>query len=313
MAAITNSFKTYDAKGNREDLSNAIYNIDPFDTPFMSAIGRRNVTNVIFDWQVENLKAVDTDNAEVEGFELSRSPAQPTVRKNNVAQISKKDATVTGTQNAANAAGKRKEMAHQMTLRSKELKIDMEAIMTSGQGRVDGDASTARKTRGFESWLATNTSRGTGGANAADENSSPTAGTARAFTEALLKNVMSKCWDAGAKPSLLYVGSWNKQKASEFVGRENARSTVDANRVESSVTVYAGDFGTLKILPSHWTNPASALLVDPGYARVAFYRGFQQKPLATIGDAETRMILTEWGLQVDNEAAHGVIADLTTS
>ena len=37
MAKVTNAFTTYQATGNREDLSNAIYNIDPFDTPVMSA------------------------------------------------------------------------------------------------------------------------------------------------------------------------------------------------------------------------------------------------------------------------------------
>ena len=55
MAKVTNAFTTYQATGNREDLSNAIYNIDPFDTPVMSAIRRRNVKNRIFDWQTENL------------------------------------------------------------------------------------------------------------------------------------------------------------------------------------------------------------------------------------------------------------------
>ena len=34
---VTQAFAMYQATGNREDLSNAIYNIDPFDTPVMSA------------------------------------------------------------------------------------------------------------------------------------------------------------------------------------------------------------------------------------------------------------------------------------
>ena len=37
MAKVTNALTTYGVVGNREDLSNAIYNIDPFDTPIMSA------------------------------------------------------------------------------------------------------------------------------------------------------------------------------------------------------------------------------------------------------------------------------------
>ena len=60
MAKVTNSFTTYDAQANREDLSDIIYNIDPFDTPMMTAVGRRNVDNVTFDWQTESLPAVST-------------------------------------------------------------------------------------------------------------------------------------------------------------------------------------------------------------------------------------------------------------
>ncbi len=39
MALPTNTFTTYTAIGNREDLSDMIYRIDPTDTPFISGIG----------------------------------------------------------------------------------------------------------------------------------------------------------------------------------------------------------------------------------------------------------------------------------
>ena len=39
MAQLSNTFETYDAVGNREDLQNVIYDISPTDTPFMSSIG----------------------------------------------------------------------------------------------------------------------------------------------------------------------------------------------------------------------------------------------------------------------------------
>jgi len=310
---VSNSFKTYDAQANREDLSDAIYNIDPYDTPFITMAGRRNVSNVTYDWQVENLKAVDGDNAKVEGFELQRAASQPTVRVSNVAQISSRDATVSGSQEAANPAGKRGEMAHQMAMRSKELKRDMETIVCSTQGRENGSSTTARKTRALESWLATNAFRGTDGANAADENSAPTDGTARNFTEALVKEALQQCYTTGAEPTVLLVGPHNKTVASGFVGREQARQNIDKERVQATVSLYAGDFGTLKTQPSRWIRPRTAFLLDPGYVRIAYYRRFRSTPLAKIGDAETRMILAEYGLQVDNEAAHAVIADLTTS
>lgn len=311
--AVTNSFKTYDAQANREDLSNAIYNIDPYDTPFITLAGRRNIDNITYDWQKESLKAVDSDNAQLEGFELVRSPGQPTVRVSNVAQISKRDATVSGSQNAANPAGKNKELAHQMAMRSKELKRDMEVILCGNQGRVNGSTTVARRTRALESWLETNVDRGATGANAADENSSPTDGTQRPLTEEMVAGILQQCYINGAEPSRMLVGAYNKGVTSTFVGRENSSHNVGTDRVQATVSVYAGDFGTLQIQASRWIRPRTAFLLDPGFVRVAYYRRFRQIPLAKVGDADTRMILAEYGLQVDNEAAHAVIADLTTS
>jgi hypothetical protein len=55
MAKVTNAFDTYTATADREQLSDVIYNISPTATPVMSAIGKNNVKNVQFDWQVESL------------------------------------------------------------------------------------------------------------------------------------------------------------------------------------------------------------------------------------------------------------------
>lgn len=44
MTLETNAFATYEAVGNREDLTNAIYRIDPTDTPFISGIERTEAT-----------------------------------------------------------------------------------------------------------------------------------------------------------------------------------------------------------------------------------------------------------------------------
>lgn len=310
MAKVTNAFETRDAKGNREDLSDAIYNIDPTDTPVMSTIGRRNVTNVKFDWQTENLPNADTNNAQPEGFELQRTAGTPTVRRSNVAQISKRDATVTGSQEKANAAGKASEMAHQMALASKALKIDMEKITLSNQALDAGEDDGIRRTRALAHFLSTNTSRGVGGAAPASETAAITAGTQRALTETLVKQQLQTCFDNGATPSILLTNSVNKNPIDAFVGRSNSRQNIDANKVVSSVSVYASDFGDLKVVLDRHLPQDRVLLLDPSYARMAFYRPFSQTPLAKIGDAETRMIVVEWGVQVDNEKAHGAIFDL---
>jgi hypothetical protein len=46
MSLPTNSLATYAAIGNREDLSDVIYRIDPSDTPFMTMCEREKATAV---------------------------------------------------------------------------------------------------------------------------------------------------------------------------------------------------------------------------------------------------------------------------
>ena len=311
MAKVTNAFDTYSATADREDLSNIIYNISPMQTPFMSSIGKRNIKNVVFDWQTE---ALPTPSAagQLEGFELSRSTATATTRVSNVAMISKRDATVTGSQDASDPAGKRSEMAHQLAIMSKALKRDMEEALCQKGAKTTGDATTARVTGGFESWITSNDSRGTSGASTGG-GAAPTDGTQRALTETLLKDTLQLCFENGGEPSMAICGPHNKQVISGFTGRTQARQMIDANTVEASVSVYSSDFGELKIVPSNRSRERSLLLVDPEFAKVSYLRDFKTVDIATIGDAETKMIVVEYGLEVSNEAAHGVVADLSTS
>ena len=55
MAQPANTFDTYDAKGNREDLSNIIYSISPTDTPFMTAASRSTADATYKEWQTDAL------------------------------------------------------------------------------------------------------------------------------------------------------------------------------------------------------------------------------------------------------------------
>jgi hypothetical protein len=54
-----------------------------------------------------------------------------------------------------------------------------------------------------------------------------------------------------------------------------------------------------------------AFVVDPEYAAVAFLRPFQTNELAKTGDSEKTQLLCEYTLEVRNQAAHGIAADLT--
>lgn len=318
MAKVANAFTTYEARGNREDLSNNIYNIDPFDTPIFNSAGRRNATNRTFDWQTEKLPAVNGDNARQEGFELNRGPATPTTRQKNVCQISSRDATVSGSQEAANAAGRPSEMGSQMALQSKALKRDMEVILCSAQPLDYGDDAAnpvPRRTRGLIHWLKTNAfvplNAGTPVVTlpASETAAYPTvASNARVeFTEPVLGAMMQNAYNNGAELKVAFMGATLKSTFSTFKGRDTTQVLVGKTEAVATVDIYSSDFGRIKAMPSRWIDPNTVLLIDPAYLRIAYYRTLRSIPISKIGDAETRMILAEWGVEVGNEAAHAVL------
>jgi hypothetical protein len=316
---VTNAFTTYNATANREDLSNAIYNIDPFDTPVMSASRRRNVKNRIFDWQTEFLPLVNLANAQVEGFQLANGPSQPTIRRNNCTQISERDATVSGSQEESDAAGKGSEMAHQMALAAKVLKSDMESILCSRQPRNDGNdtgSGTARTTEAISHWLgravdkynnvAAAIAPGTSvtGLPVASTDPFPVPGTPTTITEAILGDAMQQAYQNGGSPSMWIVPPGPKRTISSFVGRSTTQVLVGKTEVVSTIDVIATDFGRIKVAPSRWLPVDVGLLIDPDYIAVAFFRAFRQFLMARVGDAETRMIVCEWGCEMRNPLAH---------
>ncbi len=321
MAIIANTFITYDAKGLRENLSDAIYRISPEETPFQSAIGKESVDATYNEWQTDALAAAGA-NAVVEGDEAGFIAATPTVRLGNYAQISRKSVLVSGTLERVSKAGRKSEMALQLAKKAAELKRDMEFIATQNQAANAGATAVARLTAGLESFLRTSTSRGAGGANptlsggtAGYPNAAPTDGTQRAFTETLLKTVCQANYTAGGKASVLMVGPTQKGVASTFVGLANNRWNVGGGMkpiaAVASVEIYVGDFHTLHIVPNLFQRDRTAFLLDPTQASIAFLRPFFTKDIAATGDAEKKLLIVAWMLKVNTEAAHGVIADLT--
>jgi hypothetical protein len=316
MPQVAGSFTTYQAVGNREDLSNGIYNIDPFDTPVMSMAGRRNVKERQFDWQSEHLPVVDPNNAQLEGFQLVATNGQPTIRLSNVTQISKRDATVSGSQEEAVKAGKGSEMAHQLALKSKVLKSDMETILCGRQQRNDGSDAAARTTEAICHWIARTVDRNAVAASsvfgyktglpvlATDAFAAVIAGNQTAFTEQMLGDAMQQAYQLGASPKVLITPPAIKREVSTFVGRSTTQVLVGKTEVVSTVDVIATDFGRIKVMPSRWLAADVALLLDPAYISLGYFRNFRQVPLAKVGDAETRMVVAEWGVEMKNGNAH---------
>jgi hypothetical protein len=318
MAMPTNTFATYEAVGNREDLSDVIYRIDPTDTPFMTACEREKATAVNHEWQTQALAAADTSNAVLEGDDATTDAVTPTVRLGNICQISDKVARVTGTQRAVEHAGRDDELAYQEMLKGLELKRDMESILVgANQAKVTGNDTTARKTASILSWIKSNTDKGAGGSDpaAADGTGSRTDGTQRAFKESQLKTVLQSIWNSGGKPDTIFTGGFNKQTFSTFTGRATPMEDTKAKRIVAAVDFYESDFGRLSVTPNRFMRARDVLVLQSEMWAVAFLNGRRMLsiPLARTGDSERRQMLSEYALVARNEKSSGGVFDLTTS
>ncbi len=323
MTIQTNAFNTFGAIGNREDLTNVIYNISPTETPYMTSIGKSKAKAVKHEWQLDTLATAVTTNAQLEGDVVTGSSSATTTRLSNICQISSKDVVVTGTQEVVDKAGRNSEIAYQMAKRGKELKRDMESVLTSNQAGVTGATATARKLRGMEAWIRTNTNRETTATSGGTKGKSATAnGTTnaavdatiqRAFTETLLKKVLAQVYATGGDPSIVMVGPHNKQTFSTFAGRSSARQTIAADAIQGAADMYASDFGDLKVIPNRFSRERTATIFDPEYAAVAFLRPIFTYDLAKTGDSIRKDMRVEYTLEMRNEGAYGVVADLKTS
>ena len=331
MSVFTGTYTTHTAIGQREDLQNAIFDISPMDTPFISSCSRGKAKAVTHEWQTDALADATSSNAQIEGNDYtSLSTSGPTVRVGNTLQISAKTVALAGTLEAVDKAGRKNELAYQLAKRGKELKRDMETIVLYPHTTNTGDTDTARVMAGLPLWITTNESRGTGGANSGHTSGVPvwagtpgtdfSDGTQRAITETLFKAVLKSCWDEGAEPNTLMLGSYNKQIASAaFSGI--AQQNVDVVRAAEAkpglaigaVDIYVSDFGVVRIIPNRFQRARDGWVLDSNYYGLAFLRPMQTIKLAKTGDAEKRLMLCEYTLVVKNEAALGVIADLSTS
>ena len=313
MAQPSETFDTYDSIGEREDLSDVIYNISPTDTPFLSSAAKTQATAVLHEWQTDSLASAVTSNAVIEGDEATADAVAATTRLSNSSQILDKVVTITGTQEAVDKAGRASEIAYQVAKKAKELKRDLESSLTSNNAEVTGGSGTARQLGGLGSWVATNDVFGSGGASGGLGNTARTNGTQRAFTEAQLKSVIKSVWNEGGNPQIIMVGPFNKQKLSGFTGNSTRFDAGADATLYTSVDVYASDFGQTQVIPNRFSRDREAWVLDMDMWGVAFLRDFTMHELAKTGDTEKRQLLVECTLESRNEAASGMIADLTTS
>ena len=85
------------------------------------------------------------------------------------------------------------------------------------------------------------------------------------------------------------------------------------SQIIGAADVYISDFGAISVVPNRFSRERDAYIIDPDLVEMASLRPLQSEELAKTGDATKFMMLAEYGLQVNQEAGLGIIADLTTA
>jgi hypothetical protein len=327
MSVPANTFQVYTQKNIREDLINAIYNVDPFKTPFLNMCKKTEAKQTNHEWNTDKLDAQNLNNAAVEGDDPTAQTLTPSARIGNNTQIVTKVVQISGTSQAVVAAGGSNKMGYQLLKKSKEMKRDIEGILTYNNAKNAGSSTVARTLAGMPCFLQQNVVFQTGGApsgaNPGLASNGWTDGSqtrtynsvTAAVTEAQVKSVVQKIFtSSGDCPEYALVSPANKQNISAFTGPSGGTrfTQVEDKTLRVVVDIYETDFGDVKMVPDIFlAHSGDIFFINPNYVRVAYLRPFQTIPLAKTGDSDKKELLCELTLELGNEHAQGAIFDTT--
>jgi Family of unknown function (DUF5309) len=321
----TSTLQVYTQTNIREDLTDTIFNVDPFKTPVFNMAKKSEARQTFHEWDVDVLAAQSLTNAAVEGDNPANIAITATGRMGNYTQILNKTIQISGTSQSVIAAGGSNKMGYQLLKKSKELKRDIEGSLTNNVARVAGTSSTARKLAGLPTWIGSNVVDASGAGSAST--GTTTVGTSTFYngtgtrtysgntlvTEANVKSVLQQVYtNSGESPEYAVVSPKNKQNVSAFTGPGTRFIEVEDSTLLTKVDVYESDFGEVKLIPDIFLATSGDMyFMNPNFFRIAYLRPFQTIPLAKTGDSDQKMLLVELTLEMGNEHAHGAIFDTT--
>ena len=303
------------AIGEREDLSDVIYRIDPDETPLVSNAQKETTKGIFHEWQVQELAAAVDTNSASEGADYSYVNPSATTRLGNYHQIAVQAASVSNTLDVVDKAGRDKETAYVKVLKGIEQRRDIEKSLFKNEAR---SASEPRKAAKLISWITNGDApsdmsfSGGTGADSAD-----LTGTARALTLAQIDAAMLAAYNDGGAPNMLLMSPTNKQNFSGL-----SSGSVSTNQITytapreaaiiGSVSLYLSDFGELAVTVDRQCPNSEMYLIDTDYVCIGSLPGrmFSVSDVAPTGDATKFAIVSEYTLIVKAPKAHAAVIGL---
>jgi hypothetical protein len=308
---------SYDQVGRKEDISDIITTISPTKTPFQTMVGDEKIHNIVHQWQEDSL-ANAAANAAIEGADAPASVQNATVMRSNTTQILTKTAKVTGTADVVTTYGRDKESAYQLSLRSAELKRDLEfAMIGVNQASVTGSDGVARSMASYGKLVDSTVTFHVTGSGAGSLGGS--AGTASPIFETAVLTTAQQLYINGAEPEVLMVkpadslvvASWQAGTAG---GGSMARTKFSDNgdrKLVNVVDVYVSPWGNLKVVQNRFLLTSTALVFETSMWKQLVLRNWFRQTLAKTGDSINLQIVGEFSLKHRNFKASGLIENIT--
>jgi hypothetical protein len=324
--------------GKREDLANLIAMVDAKDTPFTSMAKKgAQPGNTIFRWQADRLPATTAPTPVVDGTDVDPNTGttnfvndgttQFRVELSNRIQIFRKAVRVSKlTQDVANIAGVRDELANNVSKAITLIKRDMEVAMCSNQGAQVDNGTVGYRTRGLDKWIVAAANIDTVDLPAAASSFCPSAaqistvGTA-SLTETVVQDVLTgiysqtgqfKDYDALVGPTLKraftnLVFTTTASGTNQYQSIRTFNRDADASSYVSSVDVFEGDFGRIRLHPSLFLkNNFSGYIIPFDQVEIRYGGNVAQvTELTDNGGGPARLIEAVAGLCVYNPLAFG--------
>lgn len=335
------------SSGKREDLADLISLVDAKSTPLTSMAKKGSKPgNTLMRWQADSNPAPKTtgtvDGTDVSTYENYVKDGATTYRAelSNYVQIFRRSVRVSPlTTDIATVAGVKDELANNVAKGILGLKRDMEATFGSNNGAQADNGTNPYLTRGLHKWTE---AAGSGSQDAVlpipSAFQTPTAnrstvGTA-ALTESVVQGIITGLWNQTGQEKTYDVlcGSSLKRAFTNLVsttpssgGADTLTAVRTLNReakestYTASVDVFKGDFGTLRLHPSHWLkfsagagNPYVGYVLNFDLLEVRYGGNVAQvMELPNAGGGEARLIEAVASLCVHNPLGLGVF-DFTT-
>ena len=286
-------YQTYNAKTNREDLTDVLTEIGQMNTPVFSGLKKVGASNTLHEWSTYDYASAAT-NAQAEGFTYSYGTLTSPARVNNYTQIFAKLFQVSNTQQAVDPAGMKSEYASRVKWALTEIGRDIEKALVNGTAN-SGASATGRRLKGILSFITTNVSTGTG--------------TGRALKEAELNSLLQKIHTAGGNPDWL-LGSFRQKRAVAELASANRRYVDGQKTFTSAVDVYESPFGLLKVEGDSQVADNTLCALSKETWAIAQLRPVSKKDTPQTADAVNGVITGELTLEARAEKYNGKMTGL---